>query len=41
MLYKDATMKKIIYTAYSAFKGAFGGINHRVLFQIMRDLGFP
>ena len=33
--------KKHIYTAYSDFKGAFGGMDHRILFQTMRDLGFP
>jgi len=32
--------KKNIYTAYSDFKSAFGGVNHRILFQIMRDYGF-
>ena len=33
--------KKHIYTAYSDFKGAFGGMDHRILFKTTRDLGFP
>jgi hypothetical protein len=42
MTYEDAKMsKKHIYTAYSDFKGAFGGMDHRILFQTMRDLEFP
>ena len=33
MMYKDAKLlKKDIYTAYSDFKGAFGGIDHLILF---------
>ena len=32
--------KKQIYTAYSDFKGAFEGMDHRILFQTMRDLCF-
>jgi hypothetical protein len=41
MRYEDAKMsEKHIYTAYSDFKGAFGGMNHRILFKAMRDLGF-
>ena len=40
MMYEDAKMsKKQIYTVCSDFKGAFGGIDHRILFQTMRDLG--
>ena len=40
-MYEDAKLfKKNIYTAYSDFKGAFGGMDHRILFQIMRDYGF-
>jgi hypothetical protein len=35
------TSKKHIYTAYSDFKGAFGGMDHRILFKIVRELGFP
>ncbi len=33
--------KKNIYTAYSDFKGAFGGMDHRILFKTMKELGFP
>jgi len=37
MMYEDATIsKKHIYTAYSDFKGAFGGMDHRILFKTMR-----
>jgi hypothetical protein len=37
-MYEDAEIsKQNIYTAYSDFKGAFGGMNHRILFQIMKD----
>jgi hypothetical protein len=32
---------KHICTAYSDFKGAFGGMDHIILFKTMRDLGFP
>ena len=36
MVYEDAKIKKInIYTAYSDFKGAFGGMDHRMLFHLM------
>jgi len=43
MMYEDAKMsKKHIYTtAFSYFKGAFGGMDHRILFKRMRELGFP
>ena len=42
MMYEDAKMsKKHMYTIYSDFKGAFGGMNHRILLKTMRDLGFP
>ena len=42
MMYEDAKMsKKHMCTAYSDFKGAFGGVDHRILFKTMRDLGFP
>jgi hypothetical protein len=42
MVYEDAKLsKKYIYTVYLDFKGAFGGNNHRILFKIMRELGFP
>ena len=41
MMYEDAKIsKRNIYTAYSDFKGAFGGMDHRILFQIMKDYGF-
>jgi hypothetical protein len=33
--------KKHIYTAYSDFKEAFGGMDHIILFKTMRELGFP
>jgi hypothetical protein len=34
MMYKDAKLsKKHVYTAYSSFKGGFGGIEHRILFK--------
>jgi hypothetical protein len=33
-------VKKKIYTACSDFKGAFGCMNHIILFQTMRDLEF-
>jgi len=40
MIYEDTKIsKKNIYMVYSDFKGAFGGIGHRILFQIMRDYG--
>ena len=41
MMYEDAKLSKNnIYTAYSDFKGALGGLDHRILFQSMRDYGF-
>ena len=41
MMYEDAKISnKNIYTAYSDFKGAFGGIDHRILFQLMKEYGF-
>jgi hypothetical protein len=41
MMYEDAKLSKHnIYTAYSDFKGAFGGTDHRILFQIIKDCGF-
>ena len=41
MMYEDAKIsKRNIYTAYSNFKGAFGGMDHRVLFQLMEEYGF-
>ncbi len=42
MMYEGAKMsKKQIYTAYSDFKGVFGGMYHRILFKTMRELRFP
>jgi hypothetical protein len=41
MMYDDAKIKKRnIYTAYSDFKGVFGGIDHRILFHLMKKNGF-
>jgi hypothetical protein len=41
MMYEDAKIsKRNIYTAYSDFKGAFGGMDHRILFQLMEGYGF-
>jgi hypothetical protein len=41
MMYEDAKIsKRTIYTAYSDFKGAFGGMDHRILFQLMKEYGF-
>ena len=41
MMYEDAKIsKRNIYTAYSDFKGAFGGMGHRILFQLMKEYGF-
>ena len=41
MMYEDATIsKRNIYTSYSDFKGAFGGMDHRILFQLMKEYGF-
>ncbi len=38
MMHEDAKLSKNnIYTSYSDFKGAFGGMDHRILFQITRD----
>ena len=42
MMYEDAKLsKRHIYTAYSDFKGAFGGMDHIILFKTMRELGLP
>ena len=35
MMYENA--KKHVYTAYSDFKGGFGGMDHRILFKTMRE----
>jgi hypothetical protein len=41
MMYEDAKIsKRSMYTAYSGFKGAFGGMDHRILFQLMKEYGF-
>jgi hypothetical protein len=40
-MYEDAKIsKRNIYTAYSDFKGAFGGMDHRIFFQLMEEYGF-
>ncbi len=40
--YEDAKMSKThICTAYTDFKGAFGGMDHIILFKTTRDFGFP
>ena len=39
-MYDDVKIsQRNIFTAYSDFKGAFGGIDHRILFQLMEDYG--
>ena len=41
IMYEDVKFSKNnIYTTYSDFEGAFRGMDHRILFQIMRDYGF-
>ena len=41
MMYEDAKISKNdIYTAYSYFKVAFGGMDHRILFHLIKDYGF-
>ena len=41
MMYEDAKiLRRDIYTAYSDFKGAFGGMDPRILFQLMKEYGF-
>ena len=41
MMYEDAQIStRKIYTAYSDFKGSFGGMDHLTLFQLMKDYGF-
>ena len=40
-MYEDAKLyKNNIYTAYSYFKGLFGGMDHLILFHITRDYEF-
>ena len=42
MMYEDAKLsKKHIYTAYSDFKEAFEGMDQRIVFKTMRELGIP
>ena len=41
MMYEDAKLSENrIYPAYSDLKGAFGGMEHRILLKTMRELGF-
>jgi hypothetical protein len=41
MMYEDEKIsKRNIYTTYSDCKGAFGRMNHRILFQLMKEYGF-
>ena len=41
MMFEDAQIsKRNIYTAYSDLKGAFGGMNHKILFQLIKEYGF-
>ena len=41
-MYEDAKLSKHadIYTTYSDFKGAFVGMDHRILFKLMEGYGF-
>ncbi len=40
-MYEDAKPpKQNIYTTYSDFKGAFDGMDNRILFQLMKEYGF-
>jgi len=40
MIYEDAKIsKRNIYTAYSDFKDSFRGMDHRILFQLMKEYG--
>ena len=40
VMYEDAKIsRRNIYTVYSDFKGAFGGMDHRILFQLMKEYG--
>ncbi len=40
-MYEDAKLsQQNIYTTYSDFKGAFGGMDRRILFQLMEGYGF-
>ena len=41
MMYEDSKIsKRNIYIAYSDLKGAFGGMDYRILFQLMKEYGF-
>ena len=41
MMYEDAKIsKRNIYTVYSDFKGAFRGMDYRILFQLREEYGF-
>jgi hypothetical protein len=38
MMYEDGKLSnKDIYIAYSDLKGTFGGMDHRILFQLMKE----
>ncbi len=40
LVYEDAKLsRQNIYTTYSDLKGAFGGMGHRILFQLMEGYG--
>ena len=40
-MYEDSTLsKKDIYTAYSDLKGTFGGMDHHILFQLIKEYEF-
>ena len=41
MVYEGVKLsKKHIYTTYSDVKGAFGGMDHRILFQLVEEYSF-
>jgi hypothetical protein len=41
MMYEDAKLSKHnIYTTYLDFKSAFGGMDHRIVFQNIKNYGF-
>jgi hypothetical protein len=40
-MYEDAELsRQNMYTKYSDFKGVFGGMDHRILFQLLEGYGF-
>ena len=42
IMYEDAKISRThLYKAYSDLKGAFGGMDHRILFKTMGELVFP